>query len=273
VGEILNDSTTSTIVTQETTTTTTIIDSDILKENIENLIPSILIFSGFDLGEDAFQQMASQNIQLRFSLASQKQSDGKLIISYFYHNEWQNAGEIDLSQEVSNNNNGGYFLYALPIFENFQEFQNFKIKFQASGTNLQKIYLDAVWLEANYREKERKIDRIVNINKNADYSCTVSPFQIDISDLPSTEVKINLTRGKNSSIDEIEIGSLPSGIDLKFKSNAAYIYQTAKDENNILLLITKKDGAQKGSFSIPIIYTKKDNDNFSVLCQINIINQ
>ncbi|MCX6737365.1 MAG: hypothetical protein NTX26_01305, partial [Candidatus Parcubacteria bacterium] len=121
-------------------------------EDKKDLIPSSLILSNFDLGEKTFNQMASQNVQLRFSLASQGQADGKVIVSFFYHDEWQNLGEIDLTQEVSNSKNGGYFLYALPIFENFEEFQNFKVKFQVSGTNIQKIFLDAVWIEADYDE-------------------------------------------------------------------------------------------------------------------------
>jgi hypothetical protein len=150
-----------------------------------------------------------------------------------------------------------------------------------------------VWIEADYEKikeeppeietpkvplpssllKERKLEKIVNLEKGIDYNCKVIPFKIDISNLSSAEVKINLTRGRNKAIDEIEIGSLPSGIDLKFKSNTDYIYQPAKEENDILLLIAKEEGAQKGSFSIPIIYTKKDSDNYSTLCQINIVNQ
>ncbi len=279
-----------TTITKPTSTTTT---NTIQTEDKKDIILSSLIVSDFDLGEKSFDQMTTQNVQLRLSLASQGRADGKLIISYFYHSEWQNMGEIDLSQEVSNSKNGGYFLYALPVFENFQEFQNFKIKFQISGTQFQKVYLDAVWLEADFEEveeelseieapdtllplnalKERKLNRIISINKNADYSCEVNPFQTDISNLASVEVKMNLIRGRNRAIDEIEIGNLPLGIDLKFAGNLDYIYQSDKTENDITLLITKEESAQKGSFSIPIIYTKKDSNNSSVICQINIVNQ
>ncbi|MFZ2414530.1 MAG: LamG domain-containing protein [Minisyncoccia bacterium] len=156
-------STSTTTVSKETITTTTIPNptapitesttttiSDILTTENENLNQSSLIVSNFDLGEEAFNQMASQNVQLRFSLASPQQTSGQLIINYFYRNEWQTLGEIDLSQEVSNNKNGGYFLYALPVFENFQEFKNFKVKFQVSGTLTQKIYLDTLWVEVEY---------------------------------------------------------------------------------------------------------------------------
>jgi len=130
------------------TSTSTVPETKIDKK--EGLNSSALILSGFDLGEDVFNQMVSQNVQLRFSLAGEKQTDGKIVISYFYHNEWQNLGEIDLTQEISNHNNGGYFLYALPIFESFQEFQNFKVKFQISGTNIQKVSLDSAWIELDY---------------------------------------------------------------------------------------------------------------------------
>jgi len=122
-------------------------------------IEKILELSNFSISED-FQERIIQNAQLRLSLAGKGEVGDKLIIDYFYQNIWQNLAEFNLEQEISNNLNGGYFLYALPIFENWEELDNLKIKFTYVGeTDSQSlVYLDAIWLEVEYEEKESIVE-------------------------------------------------------------------------------------------------------------------
>ena len=174
------EETTSTTIPEETTTTTTTIPEEtttttnetttttepvslikkffslfLNKAQAEETIlnSSSLIFSDFGLGYFDLDKNIIQNAQLRVSFAGLGQEGDKVSIDYFYNNEWQNLGEINLSQESSNNTNGGYFLFALPIFNNLDDFQNLKIKFTYDKPG---IYLDAVWLEANYEALAEK---------------------------------------------------------------------------------------------------------------------
>jgi len=162
------EETTTTTIPQETTTTTEPISW--LKKIFGFLIPKVnaeeekqalnsasLIFENFSLPE-GFDLNEIQNVQLRISLAGKGQEGDKVIINYFYQNEWRNLEELDLSQEIFNNTNGGYFLYALPIFENPEDLQNLKIKFTYYSTSiipdskLSPVYLDSVWLDLEYGE-------------------------------------------------------------------------------------------------------------------------
>jgi len=165
------EETTTTTNPPETTTTTEPIS--FLKKIFGFLIPKVnaeeekqalnsasLIFENFSLPED-FDLSQIQNVQLRFSLAGKGQEGDKLILSYFYQNEWHNLEELDLSQETSNNTNGGYFLYALPIFENWTDLGNLKIRFTYSGSQNSKVFLDALWLEIDYEEIKKEPPEII----------------------------------------------------------------------------------------------------------------
>jgi hypothetical protein len=117
--------------------------------------------------------------------------------------------------------------------------------------------------------KERRVEKIVNLDKNATHKCNAEPFRIDISNRQMAFVHILLEKGKIQGSEEIEIGSLPIGIDLTFSKNKDYLYRPQIDEESLEIEITNQSGSQKGNFSIPIIYT---NGNSTTICQINIIN-
>jgi hypothetical protein len=117
--------------------------------------------------------------------------------------------------------------------------------------------------------KERRVEKIVNLDKTATHKCNAEPFRIDISNRQMAFVHILLEKGKIQGSEEIEIGSLPIGIDLLFSKNKDYLYQPQIDESSLDIEITNQPGSQKGNFSIPIIYT---SGNSTTICQINIIN-
>ena len=91
-------------------------------------INSVLQFSDFSIAEET-KERKIKNAQLRISLAGKGMANDKLDIDYYHQDSWQKLDEINLENEISNALNGGYFLYGLPIFENWQDLENLKIKF------------------------------------------------------------------------------------------------------------------------------------------------
>jgi hypothetical protein len=118
--------------------------------------------------------------------------------------------------------------------------------------------------------KERKLQKHIEVDPKATHSCRVAPFAIDISNNPSALVKITLARIRGEGQpEEIEIGSLPLGIEMVFANNKDYIYQPQANETTLDLEIKNQPGSQKGNFNIAIIYT---SGNSTTMCQINVIN-
>jgi len=166
--ETLNQSSTS---SEETTTTTNSTTTGQIKkpsffarilEKLKNLFSeevkaeeeeseSVFILSDFSI-PDEFQESGIKNVQLRLSLAGKGDLGDKLVINYYYQNAWQSLVEYDLENEISNAENSGYFLYALPIFQSWDDLENLKIRFTSFGEG--QVYLDAVWLEVEYEEEE-----------------------------------------------------------------------------------------------------------------------
>jgi hypothetical protein len=120
--------------------------------------------------------------------------------------------------------------------------------------------------------KYRKNTDIVHVNKNAKQHCGSDAFTINISKRTSAAAKIVLAPENQSSPKELYIGSLPDGIQIVFSKNDDYLYDPQTGETAIHLKITKEASSQKGSFSIPILYTEQGAVDSTMVCQINIIN-
>ena len=110
--------------------------------NIQKPVEKVLELSKFSLPKDFVKDKKIEIIQLRFSLAAKmretdaklpegtpRETDAKLLIEYYYQSTWQSLASFDLENEISNSLNGGYFLYGLPIFENWSDLENLKIRF------------------------------------------------------------------------------------------------------------------------------------------------
>lgn len=117
--------------------------------------------------------------------------------------------------------------------------------------------------------KERKLNKEVRIDKDASHQCTAKIFTVDLSGRNSAAIEISLAGGRGGSGENLEIGSLPLGIDITFLNNAGYEWWPQKSEGTTVLQIISQPGSQKGNFSIPIIY---QSGNSTTICQINIIN-
>jgi hypothetical protein len=118
--------------------------------------------------------------------------------------------------------------------------------------------------------KERKLNKEIKLAKNARHSCAAKTFSINMSGQSQSIIELELG-GAEPQNAALEIGSLPSGIDITFLNNAGYEWRPAKNENAAVLQIANQEGSQKGNFSIPILYTDGDSQE-TTICQINVIN-
>ena len=116
--------------------------------------------------------------------------------------------------------------------------------------------------------KERKLTKEIHIDAGARHSCAAKNFNVNLSGKNQAMVELEFT-GMRSDLENLEIGSLPSGIDIAFLNNAAYEYRPQKSDGGAVLQITNQPGSQKGNFSVPIIY---QSGNSTTVCQINVIN-
>lgn len=118
--------------------------------------------------------------------------------------------------------------------------------------------------------KERTLHKDFRIAQNAGHRCDAEIFSIDISGRTSTQTRI-LLGGKKVQLGELEIGSLPIGIDVLFLKNRDYLESVSQNDGAFDIEIVNQEGSQKGSFNVPILYTDRENNQITV-CQINIVN-
>ena len=129
---------------------------------------------------------------------------------------------------------------------------------------------EALLFEPIEKLKERKLNREIVTDKNAEHRCDAVNFNLDISKESFASAEFSLTRNTdNIEAETIEIGSLPRGIDMIFLDNNDYSYSPDRDENSLVLQVENQVGSQQGNFNVPIIYTI---GNSTIICQINIIN-
>jgi hypothetical protein len=116
--------------------------------------------------------------------------------------------------------------------------------------------------------KERQLTKEIYIDIGARHSCTAKNFNVNLSGKNQVVVELKFT-GMRSDSENLEIGSLPLGIDITFLNNDDYSWSPSKSDDGAVLKITNQPGSQKGNFSIPIIY---QSGNSTTVCQINVIN-
>ena len=133
--------------------------------------------SNFEIPPDFIEEKIS-NVQLRIALASRPlicENNAHLLIEYFFQGSWQKLTEIELDKEISNEINGGYLLFGLPVFENPEDLKNFKVRFTYFGKeNEVQIFIDSVWLEMGYYSKSQEKDFEIMIPKK-DWQANENP--------------------------------------------------------------------------------------------------
>ncbi len=110
--------------------------------------------------------------------------------------------------------------------------------------------------------KVRKYEKEVKIKNTDNIFCSANPFVNNINEEETKIIDLNLSPSNISK--KLEIGSLPSGIDITFE-NTAYELNTNSDK--VILKIYRQTGSQKGNFNISIIYNAQ---NSTILCQLNL---
>ncbi|MDD4902026.1 MAG: DUF2341 domain-containing protein [Patescibacteria group bacterium] len=124
-----------------------------------------LIFSDFNL--DSYSAASEiTNVQLRLSLAAASTfTFDHLLVEYSTGGDWQTAGDLFLKGGVANAANGGYFLYALPVFNSWDDINNLRVRISYQNSEISaadlsakaaKIYLDGLWLEVDYNQGQVK---------------------------------------------------------------------------------------------------------------------
>ncbi len=126
--------------------------------------------------------------------------------------------------------------------------------------------------EVKLPEPTRTFTKKIFVNKDAVHTCTAEVFTVDLSDRSEAQNTLLLTKEADISY-EVEIGSLPAGIDVRFTENNEYFKQIGSTEETADFIVKKEDDAVVGSFSIPFIYTQKGVFDSSVICQINVVNR
>lgn len=119
---------------------------------------------------------------------------------------------------------------------------------------------------------KREFRKRVRVDTGAFHSCEAETFRIDITGKSNASARIALQRDSDLPY-EVEVGGLPQGIDVTFSGESVYKRSQRAGEHSIVFDIVSQVGSQKGNFMVPIMYTKKDGSDSSVICQINIINR
>lgn len=124
--------------------------------------------------------------------------------------------------------------------------------------------------ETPLSELTRVYDKELFVNKDAKHECHAEFFRVDMSEKSSTLNTIIFTKEANISY-EMEIGSLPIGVDIRFSESNSYHKNLGSEDETIDISISKESDAPKGNFTVPIIYTQKGVFDSSVICQLNIV--
>ncbi len=120
----------------------------------------------------------------------------------------------------------------------------------------------------------RRYEKNIILDETATHTCRADIFRADLQNETSSRARVTLFQNKKKNLPSfLEIGALPVGIDVVFKSNKDYAYAPGNRETVIEFAITRQVGALEWDFTIPIIYTLQDGEkSSSVVCQINILN-
>lgn len=117
---------------------------------------------------------------------------------------------------------------------------------------------------------ERKFDKRVAIARGAPHFCRSENFTVRVSHGSSARLRVAL-EGKEIQNGELEIGSLPFGVEAAFSQSGDYLNRVSKNDRVSELEFVSREGSQRGSFSISVFYTDT-NTNQTTACQINLIN-
>jgi hypothetical protein len=163
------------------------------------------------------------------------------------------------------------------------------------------VYLDGLYFEISYKEQvitenilepdeesvetedgsqavrfppHRVFDKSIEVDSEAKQSCGINPFMVKVQLNQSRDLFVQINHPDEGSFD-LEIGSLPYGVDVRFDSSDDYHLDDLNAAQKTRLVIKAYAGAQSGSFNVPILVTKKSflglGKSSSILCQFNVL--
>jgi hypothetical protein len=226
----------------------------------------------------------SSNNQSEQSVLSQNSSVSKTLFDIHYTLDGQNWNYLGSVNE----NNWQNLTFDIPV-NNWLDISKIQIKINSLPDTDYYLYLESMWLEVEYENvseeisettttemttsteqtgvqeplKIRKFEKIINIKNLDNLSCSTDQFSINIKEGETKFVNFKL---RGEGIKNLEIGSLPAGIDIVFVENNDY--QISTNNDIVQLKIYRQRGSEKGNFSLPIIFSSK---NSTIICQINVI--
>lgn len=109
----------------------------------------------------------------------------------------------------------------------------------------------------------------LEVDPNAQHSCELANFSIDLTGLSLLENNILLI-GKKISNGQLQVTGLPEGVTVKFPDSQSSTLNTGI-QDNYPVQINKTVDAQKGNFNVIFFYTDLDHSS-STVCQMNVIN-
>ena len=180
---------------------------------------------------NGFQDKEIVNVQLRLSLAGKTESvDNKISIEYSQNNVWQSLDNVILSPEISNALNGGYWLYTLPVFQSWEDFNNLKIRFSVDPCQESEtlcdfaVYLNSLWLEVNYEENGQLASLGSSISEPSLQSPKIIPSKL-------------ITGKKSFKNNEDPVFELPQKPNLKVKK--IYLIGAQGEETGVEIILQK----------------------------------
>ncbi len=133
----------------------------------------VMEFSGFEVGTE-FDEEKITNMQLRLSLAARPHADalpgGYLKIEYEHYDYWIDGGVVLIDDEISNALNGGYQLFAFPLYSDWDELKRIKVRISYIGDreHVPSVFVDGVWLEIESIHNNAFIDPLAMPPKQED---------------------------------------------------------------------------------------------------------
>ncbi|NBD74199.1 DUF2341 domain-containing protein, partial [Patescibacteria group bacterium] len=115
----------------------------------------LLEFEGFSIG-NFMPDEEIRSLSLRLSLGAERSGtayqDDEVIVRYRYRGNWFLAGEIAITEELSNARNGGHFLFALPEIDAWDNLDELvvQLEFVRNSDVETRVYLESLWIDATY---------------------------------------------------------------------------------------------------------------------------
>jgi len=204
LGEVVDTTTVVTNLPENASTSST----TLTVQKKEFLVPPVVIESPVDFIELSSFSVSGQKwgnkkpklLQLRLSYAAFNFKEADLQVDYYFDQKWQNSSVTRLNQdEISNATNKGYFLYALPLISQWQDLENLKIRISLNNPNKTgRIYLDSVWLEVIYQEKNFGVHNTFSLNTEPVFILEPSQTDLELTgagiDIAS-DIKVNNSQG------------------------------------------------------------------------------